>query len=63
MVKSQRVNLVTQFYNSKSLPLNSQRIVNTYAEIEPEESRTKIALFQCAGLREIVEVPVAFSVF
>jgi len=59
-----KINFVKNFYKSKSLSLSSQRLVNMYAEIEPQETRvgsgeqgSPIALFECAGLRTLLTVP------
>lgn len=42
--------LATQSYTSKSLPLASERTVNFYAEREPPDAKTQIAVFGAPGL-------------
>ena len=40
----------TNSYKSKSLPLSAQRCVNAYAESEPADAKTQIAVFGVPGL-------------
>lgn len=40
----------TQSYKSKSLPLSAQRAVNVYAESEPPETKTQVAVFGVPGI-------------
>ena len=42
--------LATQSYKSKALPLSSERTVNFYAEREPPDAKTQIAIFGAPGL-------------
>lgn len=44
-----RINLGIQTYQSRSKPLLSQRIVNLYAEQEPNEAKSQIAVFNTPG--------------
>jgi len=46
-----RLPLATNSYPSASKPLSIQRLVNFYAETEPPDAKSKIALFQRPGLR------------
>jgi len=38
----------TNSYSSRSLPISAQRTVNCYAEKEPEDAETPVAVFGCA---------------
>jgi hypothetical protein len=38
-------------YSSRSLPVSAQRVVNCYAEKEPPDAKTQVAVFGCPGLR------------
>lgn len=40
----------TQSYQSDSLPLSAQRLINLYAEKEPEESKSHVSVFSSPGL-------------
>ncbi len=40
----------TNSYRSRSLPLSAQRCVNIFAEVEPESTKTPVALFGAPGL-------------
>ena len=44
------ISFATQAYQSKSLPLSAQRMVNIYAESEPPDAKSQIALFGAPGL-------------
>lgn len=44
------INFATRSYKSSSLPLSAQRVVNMYAEKEPPDAKTQVALFGCPGL-------------
>ena len=46
-----RIPFATQSYESRSLPLSAQRCVNLYAEREPRDAKTPIALFGTPGLK------------
>lgn len=46
------VQFATQSYVSKSLPLSSERTVNVYAEREPSDAKSPIAIFGVPGLTE-----------
>lgn len=37
-------------YSSRSLPVSAQRVVNCYAEKEPPDAKTQVAVFGCPGL-------------
>jgi hypothetical protein len=62
-VKSHRLNFVKNFYKSKSLPLSSQRLVNMYAEMEPDDARSVLALFGSPGLTSLVGFGTFFTVY
>lgn len=40
----------TNSYSSRSLPISAQRVVNCYAEKEPEDAETPVAVFGSPGL-------------
>jgi len=44
------IQFATNSYNSRSLPLSAQRVVNCYAEKEPPDAKTPIAVFGSPGL-------------
>lgn len=44
------IQFATQSYQSKSLPLSAQRCVNAYAEREPEDAKSQVAVFGVPGL-------------
>lgn len=44
------VQFATQSYVSKSLPLSSERTVNVYAEREPPDAKSQVAIFGVPGL-------------
>lgn len=44
------IQFATQSYQSKSLPISAQRLVNMYAEREPPDAKTPVALYGCPGL-------------
>lgn len=44
------INFATNSYQSQSLPVSAQRVVNFYAEKEPEDAKTQVAAFGCPGL-------------
>jgi hypothetical protein len=46
----QRIPFPTESYTHASKPLNQKRLVNYYAEAEPQDSRTAAALIPTAGL-------------
>lgn len=50
------INFAVQSYKSKSLPVSAQRAVNCYAEKEPEDAKTTVALFGAPGLVSLVTV-------
>lgn len=45
-----KVQFATQSYQSKSLPLSAQRCVNAYAEREPPDAKSDVAVFGLHGL-------------
>lgn len=62
-IKSFKINFAKEFYKTRSLPLNSQRLVNMYGEPQTEDSRSELALFSCPGLRTSIEVSTFFTVY
>ena len=50
------IQFATQSYKSKSLPISAQRAVNCYAEAEPKDAKTQVALFGAPGLASYVTV-------
>jgi len=44
------IQFATNSYRSKSLPLSSERAVNVYAEREPPDAKTQVAVFGVPGL-------------
>lgn len=44
-----RIPFATNSYKSTSLPLSAQRLVNWYAEIEPGDAKSPVALFNTPG--------------
>lgn len=44
------VNFATNSYSSQSLPISSQRMVNAYAEKEPEDAKSPVAIIGAHGL-------------
>jgi hypothetical protein len=58
-----RINFVKQFYKSKSLPLSSETLVNMYAEIQSDTSKSPIGLFGNSGLRELIDFNIASPVY
>lgn len=44
-----KVQFATQSYQSKSLPLSAQRCVNAYAEREPPDAKSEVAVFGLHG--------------
>jgi hypothetical protein len=44
------VQFATNSYNSRSLPVSAQRVVNCYAEKEPPDAKTQVAVFGSPGL-------------
>lgn len=45
-----------QSYQSRSLPISAQRAVNCYAEKEPTDAKTQIAVFGCPGMVQFASV-------
>lgn len=45
-----RVPLATNSYQSRSRPLSSQRLVNLFGEVQPDDAKAKIPLFGTPGL-------------
>jgi len=45
-----RIRLATQSYRSDSLPVSAQRCVNMYAERQPPDAKTDVAVFGCPGI-------------
>lgn len=52
----QPIQFAVQSYKSKSLPVSAQRTVNCYAEKEPPDAKTEVALFGAPGLISFSEV-------
>ena len=52
-----RVPLATTSYQSRSRPLSSQRLVNLYPEVQPDDAKGKLALFGAPGLRRFATLP------
>lgn len=50
------IQFAVQSYKSKSLPVSAQRAVNCYAEKEPPDAKTPVALFGAPGLISFAEV-------
>lgn len=46
------VNFATQTYKTAATPLSAQRAVNCYAEAQPKDAKTQVALFGCPGIEE-----------
>lgn len=44
------INFATNAYSSPSKPISSQRAVNCYAEAQPKDAKTQVALFGCPGI-------------
>jgi hypothetical protein len=44
------INFATQSYQHKSLPISAQRAVNCYAEAQPKDAKTPVALLGVPGL-------------
>lgn len=47
-----RIRFATESYRSDSRPLSSQRCVNMYAERQPPNAKTDVAVFGCPGIVE-----------
>jgi hypothetical protein len=45
-----KIPFATQSYKSQSLPVSAQRVVNMYAERQPPDAKTDVAVFGCPGL-------------
>lgn len=45
-----KIQFATSSYRSQSLPVNAQRLVNLYAEKQPPDAKTTVAVFGCPGL-------------
>jgi hypothetical protein len=45
-----RITFATNSYKSQSLPISAQRVVNMYAERQPPDAKTDVAVFGCPGL-------------
>lgn len=46
----------TQSYKSSALPVSAQRLVNLFAEREPPDAKTQVAVFGCPGLIEFASL-------
>jgi hypothetical protein len=44
------INFATNSYKSASLPISAQRLVNAYAEAEPQDAKTPVAILGSPGL-------------
>lgn len=51
------INFATNSYRSRSLPLSAQRMVNLFAENQPQDTVTPIALFGAPGLTQFCPSP------
>lgn len=51
-----KIPFATQSYKSKSLPISAQRLLNMYAEKEPPDAKTQVAVFGCPGLAAFTSV-------
>lgn len=47
-----KIPFATQSYKSQSLPVSAQRCVNMYAEKQPPDAKTDVAVFGCPGIEE-----------
>jgi hypothetical protein len=47
-----QIQFATQSYRSQSLPLSAQRCVNLYAEMQPKDAKSQVAVFGTPGLSE-----------
>lgn len=45
-----KIPFATQSYRSQSLPVSAQRVVNMYAEKQPPDAKTDVAVFSCPGI-------------
>jgi hypothetical protein len=45
-----KIQFATQSYKSPSLPISAQRVVNMYAERQPPDAKTDVAVFGCPGI-------------
>lgn len=45
-----KIPFATQSYKSQSLPVSAQRLVNMYAERQPPDAKTDVAVFGCPGI-------------
>lgn len=45
-----KIPFATQSYKSPSLPISAQRLVNMYAERQPPDAKTDVAVFGCPGI-------------
>lgn len=50
------IGFATNSYRSRSLPVSAQRVVNCYAEKEPPDAKTPVALFVSPGLIQFASV-------
>jgi hypothetical protein len=46
------INFATQTYQNASKPISAQRAVNCYAEAQPKDAKTQVALLGCPGIEE-----------
>lgn len=49
-----KINFATNSYRSQSRPVSAQRVVNLYAERQPPDAKTDVAVFACPGLELFV---------
>jgi hypothetical protein len=47
-----QIPFATQSYKSPSLPISAQRVKNMYAEKQPPDAKTQVAVFGCPGIVE-----------
>jgi hypothetical protein len=45
-----KIQFATNSYKSQSLPISAQRVVNMYAERQPPDAKTDVAVFGCPGI-------------
>lgn len=50
------IQFATQSYRSASLPVSAQRLVNMYAEREPPDAKTQVAVFGSPGLVQFASI-------
>lgn len=46
------IQFAVQSYKGDSLPISAQQVINLYAEKQPPDAKTEVALLQCPGITE-----------